>query len=94
MKTTTKYEKAILDMCSEFCARHGYNTHVTAESFVGCVIGDILEICDEYWDVQDIYFALKYQLPTEMISDWYYAELDKAMEGTKHRINLRNYWLI
>lgn len=53
-------------------------------------IGGCLNVNDEFWDMNDIVNAFKYNAPKKKLFEWYYYCLDMA-EKNESPINLKNY---
>lgn len=52
-----------------------------------------LQINDDYWNIDEIYTALRYDIPKEILFKYYDERLDKAL---KHETmpNLKNFYLM
>ena len=81
-----QYEQAVIALCQAFCDKHGYDTVVSDYLFVRRNIGDIIYLGDEFWNVHDIYYALKEEMSHDEVQEWYWSRLED-----EHKINLPSW---
>ena len=56
------------------------------------VIGDMLFISDDFWNVGNIVIALKKDIPSDDLFNWYYESIDAGIDGKQYP-NLTNYMM-
>ena len=52
-----------------------------------------IEICDEYWDIGDIYQAMQLDMPKHVVLSWYEFSYNDYQENWKMTLNFYHYFL-
>lgn len=99
MKQVEVYELAIFNLIESFTKR--YNKELFDEENSNLDFEVIwnkevwfwpVEICDQFYSLDDIYIAEANRMPIKVISDYYEKNLEAHMEGKEFNINLINYY--
>ena len=55
-----------------------------------------LFVNDMYFSLQDIYYALRYDIPLEILEKWYWERTDEMLKWDEWKVvpNLKNYYLL
>ena len=98
MKLITKYNKVITEIAEEF-AKKFYKEWFWEDDYEYQLmdykwIYHMIEICDEYFNFDDILMTLEYNIPIKTLRNWYNLSLEASMEWKHYDYNLYNYNLL
>ena len=97
MKNIIKYNKLIEEIVDEFATRY-YKECFNERKYKDYRLMDyqwiphMLEICDEFYSLEDILMTIKFNIPLKITRERYNKRLDLHMEDKELGINLYNYF--
>lgn len=93
-----KYNKIIEEIVEEFAKRY-YKECFNERKYKDYRLMDYqninewpLEICDEFYSINDILITIKYNIPLKIVREYYNKSLEAHMEDKPFWINLYNYF--
>lgn len=94
--TTLEYTSAIVRMVEEFVKRYYTDDDgSSSEYYIISQDSDLapwpIEIDDMYWSADNIYEALKNNIPKGKLFDWYFYHTDRLMRWEESSLNLTTY---
>ncbi len=92
MNKIENYVDSINNLVSDFDHKY-YDNYWFQEVVMENIWMWPFDLWEDFWWIDDIYIALKFNMEKEIVHDWYSYSLDRAMEDKiEWTINLYSYW--
>lgn len=87
------FETACQDLAEAFLAKYYPGCDAADMYWIGGRVGEVLNIGDEYWNMERMREALEYNATSDQLFDYYYADVDAAMQNKPLGVSFKNYVL-